>query len=116
MTSQGSRPRRALSVSGSMPARDAFPVRKVRDAGALVLAKSNMAEFARSAFETVGSLRRATRAIRMRSTAHQQVRAAGRQQRSRQVSGRSGLGPTQVIRFGLRRPSLDSEIPARLAG
>jgi amidase len=28
----------------------------VREAGALVLAKSNMAEFARSPFETVGSL------------------------------------------------------------
>jgi amidase len=46
----------SLSLKGSMPSRDAFQVRKVREAGALVLAKSNMAEFARSAFETVGSL------------------------------------------------------------
>jgi amidase len=46
----------SLSLKGSMPTRDAFQVRKVREAGALVLAKSNMAEFARSAFETVGSL------------------------------------------------------------
>jgi amidase len=46
----------SLSLKDSMPARDAFQVRKVREAGALVLAKSDMAEFARSPFETVGSL------------------------------------------------------------
>ena len=39
-----------------MPLRDAYQVRKLREAGALVLAKSNMAEFATSPFETVGSL------------------------------------------------------------
>jgi Asp-tRNA(Asn)/Glu-tRNA(Gln) amidotransferase A subunit family amidase len=46
----------SLSLKGSIPARDAFQVRKLREAGALVLAKSNMAEFAWSPFETVGSL------------------------------------------------------------
>jgi amidase len=46
----------SLSLKGSMPASDAFQVRKLREAGALVLAKSNMAEFAWSPFETVGSL------------------------------------------------------------
>jgi len=46
----------SLSLKDSMPPRDAFQVRKVREAGALVLAKSNMAEFARSPYETVGSL------------------------------------------------------------
>jgi amidase len=46
----------SLSLKDSMPLRDAFFVRKLREAGALVLAKSNMAEFARDAFETVGSL------------------------------------------------------------
>jgi amidase len=46
----------SLSLKGSIPANDAFPVRKLREAGALVLAKSNMAEFAWSPFETVGSL------------------------------------------------------------
>lgn len=35
---------------------DAFQVRKLREAGAIMLAKSNMAEFAWSPFETVGSL------------------------------------------------------------
>jgi amidase len=46
----------SLSLKDSLPPRDAFQVRKVREAGALVLAKSNMAEFATSPFETVGSL------------------------------------------------------------
>jgi amidase len=46
----------SLSLKDSVAPRDAFQVRKVREAGALVLAKSNMAEFARSPFETVGSL------------------------------------------------------------
>src|ERR1700722_3153735 len=46
----------SLSLKDSMPPHDAFQVRKVREAGALVLAKSNMAELAWSPFETVNSL------------------------------------------------------------
>ncbi|MEJ2203887.1 MAG: amidase family protein [Gemmatimonadota bacterium] len=46
----------SASLEGSMPADDAFQVRKVREAGAIVLAKSNMAEFAFTAMETVGSM------------------------------------------------------------
>ena len=46
----------SLSLKGSIPDRDAFLVRKLREAGAIMLAKSNMAEFAWSPFETVGSL------------------------------------------------------------
>jgi Asp-tRNA(Asn)/Glu-tRNA(Gln) amidotransferase A subunit family amidase len=46
----------SLSLKGSIPPGDAFQVRKLREAGALMLAKSNMAEFAWSPFETVGSL------------------------------------------------------------
>ena len=46
----------SLSLKGSTTSTDAFIVRKLRDAGALLLAKSNMAEFAWSPFETVGSL------------------------------------------------------------
>jgi len=45
----------SLSLKDSMPPRDAFQVRKLREAGALVLAKSNLAEFATSPYETVGS-------------------------------------------------------------
>ncbi len=45
----------SLSLINSMPPDDAFQVRKLRQAGAIVLAKSNMAEFAFSPYETVGS-------------------------------------------------------------
>lgn len=46
----------SLSLAGHVSTRDAFLVRQVRQAGAIVLAKSNMAEFAFSPYETVGSL------------------------------------------------------------
>jgi Asp-tRNA(Asn)/Glu-tRNA(Gln) amidotransferase A subunit family amidase len=46
----------SLSLKGSVPPDDAFMVRKLRAAGAIVIAKSNLAEFARSAYETVNSL------------------------------------------------------------
>jgi amidase len=45
----------SLSLDGSIPPDDAYQVRKIRQAGAIVLAKSNMAEFAFSPYETVGS-------------------------------------------------------------
>ena len=44
------------SLAGSIPADDAYQVRKIREAGAIVLAKSNLAEFAFTAMETVGSM------------------------------------------------------------
>jgi Asp-tRNA(Asn)/Glu-tRNA(Gln) amidotransferase A subunit family amidase len=46
----------SASLAGSRPADDAFPVRRIRQAGAIVLAKSNLAEFAFTPFETVGSM------------------------------------------------------------
>jgi Asp-tRNA(Asn)/Glu-tRNA(Gln) amidotransferase A subunit family amidase len=46
----------SLSLEGFAPDRDAFQVRRIREAGALVLAKSNMAEFAFSPYETVNSI------------------------------------------------------------
>src|SRR6267142_787242 len=46
----------SLSLKNSMPPRDAFQVRKLREAGAIMLVKTNMAEFAFDPFETVGSL------------------------------------------------------------
>ena len=46
----------SLSLKGSVPPVDAFQVRKLREAGAVILAKSNMPEFAWSPFETVSSI------------------------------------------------------------
>ncbi|HUF27735.1 MAG TPA: amidase family protein [Gemmatimonadaceae bacterium] len=46
----------SLSLIGFSSGRDAFQVRRLREAGAIVLAKSNMAEFAWSPYETVSSI------------------------------------------------------------
>lgn len=46
----------SLALQGLIPERDAFQVARLRQAGALVLAKSNMAEFAFSPYETVSSI------------------------------------------------------------
>jgi Asp-tRNA(Asn)/Glu-tRNA(Gln) amidotransferase A subunit family amidase len=46
----------SASLAGWISSRDAFQVRKIREAGAIVIAKTNMAEFAWSPVETVGSM------------------------------------------------------------
>jgi amidase len=46
----------SLSLQGMIPRRDAYMVRRLREAGAIVLAKSNMAEFAFTPYETVSSI------------------------------------------------------------
>jgi len=46
----------SLSLQGMMTGKDAFVVKRLRDAGAVMLAKSNMAEFAFSPIETVNSI------------------------------------------------------------
>ena len=46
----------SLSLEGFVSSRDAFLVRRIKEAGAIVLAKSNMAEFAFSPYETVSSI------------------------------------------------------------
>ena len=46
----------SLSMDGYVPTKDAYQVRRIREAGAIVLAKSNMAEFAFTPFETVSSI------------------------------------------------------------
>lgn len=46
----------SLSLAGYLPARDAFLVKRVKDAGAIVLAKSNLAEWAFTPYETVSSI------------------------------------------------------------
>src|SRR5215471_8445459 len=46
----------SLSLKGFVSGKDAFLVKRIKDAGAIVLAKSNMAEFAFSPYETVNSI------------------------------------------------------------
>ncbi len=49
------------ALAGSVPPDDAYQVRRLRDAGAVILGKSNMAEFAFSPHETVSSILGVTR-------------------------------------------------------
>ncbi len=51
----------SLALKGSLPPDDAYQVRKLREAGAIVLAKSNMAEWAFSPNVTVSSIAGITR-------------------------------------------------------
>ncbi|SPE43498.1 hypothetical protein SBA3_940009 [Candidatus Sulfopaludibacter sp. SbA3] len=46
----------ALALAGYLPDKDAFQVKRIKEAGAIVLAKSNMAEWAFSPYETVNSI------------------------------------------------------------
>src|SRR5207302_2254107 len=46
----------SLSLEGMTAGKDAFMVKRVRAAGAVMIAKSNMAEFAFSPYETVNSI------------------------------------------------------------
>jgi Asp-tRNA(Asn)/Glu-tRNA(Gln) amidotransferase A subunit family amidase len=46
----------ALAFSGYLAEKDAFQVQRIKQAGAIVLAKSNMAEWAFSPYETVNSI------------------------------------------------------------
>lgn len=51
----------SLALKDSLPPDDAFQVKKIREAGAIVLAKSNMAEWAFSPYQTVSSIAGTTR-------------------------------------------------------
>jgi amidase len=51
----------SLAMKGNIPPTDAFMVKKLREAGAIVLAKSNMAEWAFSPYVTVSSIAGITR-------------------------------------------------------
>lgn len=51
----------SLAMKGSIPPDDAYQVNKLREAGAVVLGKSNMAEWAFSPYQTVSSIAGITR-------------------------------------------------------
>ena len=51
----------SLALKGSIPPDDAYQVMKIREAGAVVLGKSNMAEWAFSPYQTVSSIAGTTR-------------------------------------------------------
>jgi amidase len=51
----------SLAMKWFVPQTDAFMVQRIRDAGAIILAKSNMAEWAFSPYETVSSIAGITR-------------------------------------------------------
>jgi amidase len=51
----------SLAMKGNIPPTDSFMVKKLREAGAIVLAKSNMAEWAFSPYVTVSSIAGITR-------------------------------------------------------
>ena len=51
----------SLAMKDSIPPDDAYQVRKLREAGAVVLGKSNMAEWAFSPYQTVSSIAGTTR-------------------------------------------------------
>jgi amidase len=51
----------SLAMMGTIPPDDAYQVRKIREAGAIVLAKSNMAEWAFSPYVTISSIAGTTR-------------------------------------------------------
>jgi amidase len=51
----------SLAMKGFLPTEDAFMVKRLREAGAIVLAKSNMAEWAFSPYVTVSSIAGITR-------------------------------------------------------
>jgi Asp-tRNA(Asn)/Glu-tRNA(Gln) amidotransferase A subunit family amidase len=51
----------SIALKGNLPPDDAFQVRRIREAGAIIIAKSNMAEWAFSPYQTVSSIAGTTR-------------------------------------------------------
>jgi len=51
----------AIALKGSLPPDDAFMVKRLRQAGAIIIAKSNMAEWAFSPYQTISSTHGETR-------------------------------------------------------
>ena len=107
----------SLALSGFVSAKDAFQVRRVKDAGAIVLAKSNMAEWAFTPYETLSSIlpgytKNPYALDRVTAGSSGGTAAADRGQLWR---GRTGLGyrqldPRSLVASGARRHSFDDGV------
>ena len=93
----------SLSLKGFVSDRDAFQVKRIKAAGAIVLAKSNMAEFAFTPYETVSSILRAIPGTHTTSIVSPPDRAAARPPPSPRTSAPSASAATPAIRFVARR-------------
>ena len=83
----------SLALKGSIPPDDAFQVRKLREAGAVVLAKSNMAEWAFSPYLTESSIAgRDPQSVRSRARPGRLERRDGRGRGGQSRRGRPGHG------------------------
>ena len=91
----------SLMLEGSVPPDDAFLVKKLRAAGAVIIGKANMSEFASGgAYSSLGG---------QMLNPHDLARApadrpAARASRSRPATRSSGWAPTPADRSAIRRP------------
>ena len=104
----------SVLLEGSIPPDDAFVVKKLRAAGAIILAKVNMSEFASGARP---QLARRPVAQSARSRAHA-VGIVGRHRRRhrRRLRDRSAWAPTPADRFAVRRRPTASSVSSRRTG
>ena len=94
----------SLSLAGFVSSKDAFQVKRIKAAGAIVIAKSNMAEFAFSPLETVNSIHGTTHNP-YDTTACRLDRAAARRRPWPPASDWSASALTPATRFAVRRPT-----------
>ena len=86
----------SLSLKGMRTGKDAFVVKRLRDAGAVMIAKSNMAEFAFSPIETVNSILPGLHAQSVRHAPRHggiERRLGGRRRRELRARSRSRATP-----------------------
>ena len=93
----------SLSLKGMMTGKDAFVVKRLRDAGAVMIAKSNMAEFAFSPIETVNSILPGyTRNPVRHQPRHRRIERRIRRRRRGELRRASAWPATPAIRFAVR--------------